>query len=137
MDSKKVLVAIRPHDLHLVAAALGSEFDTIICHTLKEAEAALGPAVGVIACGVHFDRGAMFDLLRMAKANVHTSNVPFYLLLGEGSGHSEAVLQGIRSAAKLLGARGFTDLRRLRSELGDEQAYDRLRAGVREALSAQ
>lgn len=137
MRQKKVLVAVRPQDLQLVASALGTEFDTLICHTLKEAEAALGPEIGTIACGVHFDSGAMFDLLRAAKANPATQQVPFYLLLGEGSGHSEAMLQGIRSAAKVLGAAGFTDLSQLRGELGEQGTYERLRQGVREALSGR
>lgn len=135
MAVKKILVAIRPQDLQLVTAALGSEFEVVLCHTLKEAEAALGRDIGMIACGVHFDNGAMFDLLRAAKARPDTFNVPFYLLLGEGSGHSDAMLRGIRTAAKLLGANGFTDLSRLRSDVGEQEAYNRLRDGVRNALS--
>lgn len=135
MRPKKILVAVRPQDLQLVAGALGSGFDIIICHTLKEAVAALDAGVGLIACGVHFDRGAMFDLLRAAKDRPETAGLPFYLLLGEGSGHSEAVLQGIRSAARLLGATGFTDLSRLRQDLGEQAAYERLRAAVREAVA--
>lgn len=135
MGAKKILVAVRPEDLPLVTGALGPEFCAVVCHTLREAEAALGPDIGMIACGVHFDRGAMFDFLRSAQAHPHARGLPFYLLLGEGSGHSEAVLRGIRSAARLLGATAFTDLSRLRRDLGEQAAYERLRAAVREALT--
>ncbi|HEV2609416.1 MAG TPA: hypothetical protein VGU61_04045 [Noviherbaspirillum sp.] len=135
MPSKTILLAIRPQDLPLVTAALGSEFDVKICHTYEEAKANLKASVGLIACGVHFDHGSMFDLLRAAKADPQTCCIPFYLLLGEGTVHSQAVLDGIRKAAKLLGAAGFTDLSRLRADLGKQQAYEILRQTVRQALS--
>lgn len=134
-SSKKVLVAIRPEDLSVVSAALGSEFDVVVAHSLEDAKAQLGKQVGLIACGVHFDNGTMFDLLHAAKADPKTRAIPFFLLTGEAASFSKPIMTGIRTAAKLLGAAGFTDLAKLKADVGEQQAYERLRQVVREALS--
>ena len=134
--SKKILVAVRPSDLGLVSSALGREFNLLICHTMEEAVAHLDERIGFIACGVRFDDGRMFDLLQAAKANPHTRQIPFYLLLGEGTRYSKSILHGIKTAAEALGATGFTDLSRLENLLGKEQAYERLREVVRRHLES-
>lgn len=133
---KKVLVAVRPKDLHIVSASLGSEFNLAVCYTMEEARAHLDKNTGFIACGVRFDNGRMFDLLRAAKANPETRQIPFYLLLGEGTRYSKAILHGIKSAAKVLGSNGFTDLSKLENELGKAQAYERLREIIRQHLES-
>jgi hypothetical protein len=134
---KKILVAVRPNDLDTVSIALGSEFDVIVCHTLEAAQRQLDADVGLIACGVRFDSGRMFELLRYAKADTRTRDVPFFLLLGSSKGYSQPILDGIRSAAKVLGASGFTDLSRLKKDIGEELAYTRLREVVRQALQVK
>ena len=133
-SSKKVLLAVRPKDLPIVSAALGSEFDLIICHTVEEAQAQFSEHIGLIACGVRFSNDRLFDLLRAVKADPNTCRVPFYLILGEGSKYSEAILDGIRIAAEVLGSSGLVDLSRLEGELGKAEAYRRLREIVREHL---
>lgn len=133
-SSKKVLVAVRSKDLDTVSTALGTEFDLIICHTLEDALAHLDEPIGLIACGVRFSNGRMFDFLRAVKANPNTRQVPFYLMLGEGTKYSRAILTGIRRAAEVLGSNGFTDLSRLENHLGKEQAYERLRKVIRQHL---
>jgi len=134
--TKSILLAIRPDDRALVSAALGSEFNIVVCHTCKEAEAALHQDLALIACGVHFDHGAMFDLLRAAKANLDTQSVPFFLLIADGSKYSEPVLKGIRTAAKVLGATALVDLSKLKLQLGEKQAYEALRHVVNDALAS-
>ena len=133
---KKVLVAVRPADLHIVSSALGSEFDLIVCHTVEDAQSHLDERIGLIACGVQFGDDRMFDLLLAAKENPHTRQVPFYLLVGEGAKYSPAILHGIKRAAEALGASGFTDLSRLESDLGKAQAYQRLRDVIRRHLAS-
>jgi hypothetical protein len=131
---KKVLVAVRPSELPMVAEVLGSEFVLVVCHSLDDAIAHLDASVGLIACGVHFDSGRMFDFLRHVKESAAFRNVPFYILLGVGR-YSQPIMHGIRSAAKLMGAAGFTDLSGLREKVGGEQAYEQLRSVVRQVLS--
>lgn len=135
ISEKKILVAIRPADLPIVRATLGSEFHVVVCHSFDDAIVQLTEQIGMIACGVHFDDGAMFDLLRAAKANSITRSVPFFLLIDEGAAYSPAIIEGIRLAAKILGAEALTDLSRLKTEVGEQQAYERLRQSVRKALS--
>lgn len=132
--SKKVLVAVRPDALPIVSHTLGSEFDVIVCHSFKDAKIHLNEQVGLIACGVHFDGGAMFDFLRHAKANPKTQSIPFFLLIGGAERYSKCILDGIRIAAKILGAEGFTDLSRLKIDMGEEDAYERLRQVIRNSL---
>jgi hypothetical protein len=132
---KKVLVAVRPGDLHIVSEALGSEFDLIICHALADARAHLAEDIGLIACGVRFDSGRMFDLLDAVKAHPNTQSVPFYLLLGAGKGYPKAILNGIKSAATVRGVTEFTDLSRLETKLGKEDAYEMLRAVIRKYVT--
>lgn len=131
-SSKRVLVAVRPKDTLIVSEALGSEFDVTICHSLEEATSQLDENTGVIACGVHFDSGRMFDLLRFAKANPKTQSIPFFILLGDEKGYSQSILDGIRSAAKLLGATEFTNLPMFKAQLGEQQAFERLRQVIRQ-----
>ncbi len=134
-QSRKVLVAIRPDAIPIVARTMGSEFDVVICHTMEDAKAKLNEQVGLIACGVHFDSGAMFDLLRYVKSLPETRSIPFFLLIGEGERYSKSILAGIRSAAEVLGAEAFTDLMRLKNKIGEEAAYEKLRQSIRVCLS--
>lgn len=131
---KKVLLAARPTDLQLVSDALGGEFDLIICHSVLEATTHLDENIGFIACGVRFDSGQMFELLKAAKANPNTEAVPFYLFLWEGKEYSDPILKGIRTAAKSLGATALSDLGRLENDLGRQKAHERLREVIRQAL---
>lgn len=133
-SAKKVLLAVRPKDMPIVSAALRSEFDLIICHTVEEAQAHFDEPIGLIACGVRFSNDRLFDLLRAVKAHPNTCHVPFYLLLGEGSMYSEAILDGIRIAAEVLGSNGLVDLSGLVSDLGKDEAFRTLREMVRERL---
>jgi hypothetical protein len=132
---RKVLIAVRPADIHIVSAALGSEFDLIICHTLNDAVANLSADVGLIACGVRFDSGRMFEFLDAAKAHPATQALPFYLILGTGKGYSKAILHAIKTAATVRGVTAFTDLSGLEAKLGKEDAYELLRSVIRKHVA--
>ncbi|MGV3740787.1 MAG: hypothetical protein ACO1NO_00575 [Burkholderiaceae bacterium] len=132
--AKKILLAIRPSDLPAVAALLGDGFDVIVSHRLEQATAALSAEIGLIACGVHFDGGMLFELLNATRSNPATRDTPFFVLLKEKKGYSQPIIDGIRSASKLLGATDFIDLLSLTQELGEEGAKQALRKGVREIL---
>ena len=105
---KKLLIAIRQEDLALTKNIIGDEFDILVCHTFKDACSALDGTVGLVACGVHFDGGKVFDFLRHVRENPGTADLPFFILLGAGSRYSPAIVTGIKAAAKLLKVTGFT-----------------------------
>lgn len=132
---RKVLIAVRPADLRVVSEALGSEFDLIFCHTLKDAVANLSADIGLIACGVRFDNGRMFEFLNAVKAHPATQALPFYLILGTEKGYSKAIMHGIKSAAALKGVTEFTDLAGLQAKLGKEDAHELLRAVIRKYVT--
>jgi hypothetical protein len=131
---KKVLVALRPSEVSMVAEVLGEEFALVVCHSMEDAVARMDESIGLIACGVHFDSGRMFDFLRHVKDHPRYNKVPFFILLGVGR-YSQPIMHGIRSAAKLMGAAGFTDLSGLREKVGGEQAHEQLRRVIRQVLS--
>lgn len=131
---RRLLVAVRPQDRDLVVLALGTEFDLTIAYTGAEALMAVQQGVDMIICGVHFDEGRMFELLRALKADPRTQAIPFVPVLGYGSAHSEAIRHGIRSAALSLGAAAFIDLEDMAARYGVEQGFTRLRQMVHNAL---
>jgi hypothetical protein len=132
---KSILIAVAPDDSPVVSAIVGTEFNVVMCHTLRDAEANLKDNIGLIACGVHFDHGNMFELLRAAKANQATRSVPFFLVLKENTTHSPAVIHGIRSAGELLGVDLFIDLSALDPDADIQVRYEKVRQIAREALA--
>jgi hypothetical protein len=134
---KKLLIAIRPEDVALTRNILGDEFDIQFCHTFRDACTAMDGTVGLVACGVHFDNGKVFDFLRHVRENPDTAHLPFFILLGSGSRYSPAIVTGIKAAAKLLKVTGFTDLTRFADKIGKEAAFEALRKGIRDALAEQ
>lgn len=132
---KKVLVAVHAAYSPAVFRALGPEFYVATCHSYADALSQLDDQIGFIACAMHFDSGRMFDLLAAAKAKPETRSVPFFVIGGNGTQYSEPILKGIRSAARLLGATDFLDLTDSANDAVGEQAYERLREGIRNLLS--
>lgn len=137
MERDRILVAVRYEDAPLVEAVLQGRFDYAIAHTLRSAEAAIDDRTGLIVCGVHFDSGAMFDLLKAVKADPSWCKIPFFLILREDTHHADCVIKGIRDAAKLLGVDSFIDLGELRRSMSQEQIVDELRERARQGLASQ
>lgn len=131
---KKFLLAIRPGDLPSVATMLGEGFDVAVTHSLEDAKSKLSDAFGLIACGVHFDGGMLFELLSAVRSNPATHATPFFVLLKEKEGYSQPIIDGIRSASKLLGATDFIDLPKMVQELGEDGAKQAIRQGICEIL---
>jgi hypothetical protein len=136
MSSRKVLAAVRPADLDAVSTILLSRFDVIICHTLEDVLPHLGENIGVIVCGVRFDSGRMFDLLHAVRSDPHARTIPFYLIMATGKSYSKSILNGIKTAATVLGANGFTDLSELENDLGKATAHETLREVIRQHLQS-
>lgn len=108
--AKKILVAIRPEDLAVTENALGPGFNTAICHSLPEAMCNLNVDVAVILCGLRFDGGLIFDLLRFAKHNSETRSIPFYPFVESSNLFPAGILASIEMAARVLGADGLLHL---------------------------
>lgn len=133
----QLLIAVRPEDVALSKGILGEEFLAVFCHSYGEACAQLNNNIRLVTCGVHFDNGRVFDLLRFVRENPRTASLPFFILLGAGSRYSPAIIEGIRAAAKLLKVTAFTDLTRFSDKLGTSASIDALRQGIRDAIAAQ
>lgn len=133
----KVLVAIRPDDADVMRRVLGDEFDVIACVSLAEAQAALTPDMAMIACGVHFDDGRMFDLLKFVKSNAALSGIPFWGLLRDDSMLSTAITRGIRTAMKTLGANGLFNLSQIEQQETEEATYRAVRTALQQSLATR
>ena len=130
----KVLVAIRPEDADVMRHVFGDEFEVISCTTLAEAQAALGPDLTMIACGVHFDDGRMFDLLKQVKADPQLCAIPFWGILRDEGLLSSAITRGIRTAMKSMGANGLFNLSQVETEGQGDTAYRELRGAIRNSM---
>lgn len=135
---KKLLIAVREDDMPLALAVLGPDFDVVFCHTLDAAKQALEEGIDVVVSGVHFDSGAVFELLQYVRSSPTHGKLPFFVLLDTSNrySYSPAIIHGLKTAAKALGATEFTDLGALVGKFGREDAVEILRRGIREA-SAQ
>jgi hypothetical protein len=135
MTRKTVLVAARPELLQVAQKVyMPPEFTAIFCLTLQEAVAALDRPLDLIACGVHFGDGELYDFLRLAKAHPTARNVPFLVV---DSGQEELyhyVHQSVDIASKALGAAAVIPITRWRNEMGDEQAFETYRKTIRKLL---
>ena len=133
----KVLVAIRPEDADVMRHVFGDEFEVINCITLAEAQAALSAELAMIACGVHFDDGRMFDLLKQVKADPQLCAIPFWGILRDEGLLSTAITRGIRTAMKSMGASGLFNLSQVDTDGDGDTAYGDLRSAIRKSLMNQ
>jgi hypothetical protein len=129
-----LLIAVSPQDIQLVHDVLGDEFNLLVCHSSQEAEILLAKDISLVTCGVHFDQGRMFDLLKLVRSKPKLHDVPFLLALGREVKYSQAILQGIETAAQSLGATAFINMLELVSSMGKEDAYEDIRRTVRRLL---
>lgn len=125
--TKKVLVAAAPESAQKVREALEGHFILKVTSSLQEARTLLNEGPDLVLCGLHFDEGKMFDLLRYAKADPKTKSIPFLCVKSTEGVLSPTIFEGIEIASKALGADGFVELYDWKTKLGDEAAYDKLR----------
>jgi hypothetical protein len=94
-------------------------------------------AIDIAVCGVHFDNGKVFDLLRYIRGHYLAHDLPVFMLLATGSRYSPAIVHGVRRAAQIMGVTAFTDMTRLIEKVGKQQAVEILRQGLRDARRGQ
>jgi hypothetical protein len=126
MHMKTLLVATTPEAQDSVVKNLDSHYEIIFCTTMQDAYAALIGPVDLIACSVHFGEGAMYDLLRYAKALPDTKAIPFVAVHGADTALSPVMRQSVEIATRALGAEAFVELAKWRSQLGEDKAYAKL-----------
>lgn len=135
MNTKTVLVATRPELLPTAQQIyLEPEFNLIFCTTLLSAVTALDQEIDLIACGVHFGDGHVYDLLRLAKAHPKAKHIPFLVV---DSGTVELypyVHQSVEIASRALGATSVIPIAKWRRELGDAAAFETYRQALRKIL---
>ncbi|WP_151636871.1 hypothetical protein [Noviherbaspirillum aerium] len=109
---KKLLIAVREEDMPLARTVLGTEFEVVFCHTVEAAKHMLEDGMDVVVSGVHFDSGAVFELLQYVRSSPTHGKLPFFVLLDTSKrySYSPAIVHGLKTAARALGATEFTDL---------------------------
>lgn len=133
---KTLLIAVREDDIPLVQTFLGDSYRLVFCHTMEAAKAALEDGVDIVVSGVHFDGGAVFDLLQHVRSSKVFGTLPFFVMLDTSRryNYSRAIVHGMRSASKALGASGFTDLGGMIEKFGRDEAVKMLRKGIDDVL---
>jgi hypothetical protein len=132
---KKLLIAVRENDVQLTESFLAGDYQLVYSHTLEAAKAALQDGIDVVVCGVHFDSGSVFNLLQYVRSSPVHGKLPFFVMLdiSRRYSYSPAIIHGLKTAARALGATGFTDLGALVEKFGREEAVEILRRGIRDA----
>lgn len=111
-------------------------FELVYALSMHEAEQHLTGSIDIIVCGIHFDESRMFDLLRWAKSNPKTKEIPFVCFRYLDSDLGKTVLEGLRIATSLLGAAAFIDVYDLKLCYGPTEAYKQFQAIVTALLPA-
>lgn len=119
---KKLLAATVPTTLQYLQDLFGSHFSLICVTRLDDALSMLDQGVDAVLCNVHFDEGALFDLLRIAKAHKTARSIPFFVIDASPSMALPAITQSISIASKALGADHVIHMAHWREELGDSEA---------------
>ncbi len=131
---KKLLIASRPDVRPLALRALADHFELEFCYNLPDAINALERGADGILCGLHFGEGEFFDFLQHAKGNPATKAIPFFCLHGSEGRLSAPIQKSIEIAIKATGAERYIHMSRLRAELGDEEAFKKIRSMISELL---
>jgi CheY-like chemotaxis protein len=125
---KTLLVATRPEARDSIFKNLDGHYRILFYSTMSETMSAMNQhQIDLIACGIHFGEGELYDLLRYAKALPRTKSIPFIAVYGSGTELSPAMRQSVEIATRALGADAFVELAQWKAELGDEKAHKKLR----------
>ena len=109
---RNIFFADRAELRHIAQAVTGDWFDLKFCSSLEEAEASLrspgnAEEVDLIACGLHFDDGRMYELLRFVRCNETTRPIPFLCVKLQKGKMTPSMLDSIKTSSAMLGAQGF------------------------------
>jgi hypothetical protein len=120
---KKLLAATVRQSLRSLDDLAGEHFSLICVTRLDDAVSMLDEQVDAVLCNVHFDEGALFDLLRLAKVHKVARSIPFFVIDASPTMTSPAITQSISIASKALGADEVIHVAKWRQEMGDREAF--------------
>ncbi len=135
MKTKTLLICTIPDLRPAIIGALGKHFNLVFCYTMREALAAMRRPVDAIGCGIHFAEGQAFEFLQIVKENPKTCHIPFFMGHGSRSHLPAGMSYGIEVATRALGGQGVIPFRQWRDQMGDEKAFEKLRATFNRALA--
>jgi hypothetical protein len=113
---KRILVAAVPAAASIIADVVSGIASLTIVHAFDEAAENMVRGFDLIIAGTHFDGARMFDLLRFAKANPSSRDIPFLCVRGVVAPDGVAGVPIVARmdvadrASEVLGAAGFVDL---------------------------
>jgi hypothetical protein len=136
MEGLKILLAISTPELHGMMMEILHKHRLCIVTTVDQAVDAFHPDLDLIICGLHFDTGRMYELLRCAKSSPKVKNIPFLTVQLTGGILPYGVFKSMECAFGLLGGDLLVQVDKWRIEVGDEAAFARLRDVV-ETMAAR
>jgi hypothetical protein len=98
--------------------------------TLDQARQAITPDTPLVLCGVHFDEGRMYDLLRWLRAQPELRHIPFLTMRALEGELDDAMYESVKIATGALGGNGFIDLMRWERRYGAHEAARRFADAV-------
>ncbi|MFC5513559.1 hypothetical protein ACFPOU_20885 [Massilia jejuensis] len=127
---KKLLAATVTESLEHLRTVYGEHTNLVCVVRLEDALAALDNGVDAVICNVHFDDGALFDLLRTVRAHKTARDIPFIVIDASSTTTSPAITQSIKIASTALGANDVIQISKWIAEMGIGAAVLRTRAIV-------
>jgi len=126
-----IVVADTADSFRVLHASLSKVFELAHATTCEQALALVQPLTPLVLCGVNFDDGRLYELLRALKADPALARVPFVVTRVGAGELDDAVYESVKVAAAAIGANGFIDLFRWKGRYGQQEAARRLLDRVR------
>lgn len=133
MGGLKILLAVSTPELHGMMIEILNKHRLCIVTTVDQAVDAFHPELDLIICGLHFDMGRMYELLKYAKLSSKVKGIPFLCVQLTGGILPYGVFKSMECAFQLLGGDLLVQVDKWRIELGDEAAFAKLREVVETA----
>jgi CheY-like chemotaxis protein len=131
---KQILVATHSERNTAIQAAFGEGFQLIFCDAIADAVANLHEEIRLILCNIHFGDGDMYTLLRHAKAEDGTREIPFVCIDDSSDELPPSLRQSVEIATRALGAETFISFANWKAVYGEREAFERAGEVIRGLL---
>jgi hypothetical protein len=126
MAGLKILLAISTPGLHGLMIDILGKHRLCIVTTVDQAVEAFHPDLDLIICGLHFDLGRMYELLKHTKSSPKMKDTPFLCVQLTGGILPYGVFKSMECAFQLLGGDMLVQVDKWRIEMGDDAAFAKL-----------